>query len=198
LTVFGIHGETPSWGCVHGRFQPFHNGHLEYVLRARQRCERLIIGIAAADPTAILREGTNPHRHEPASNPFTYFERLLMIRDALLAEGLKARDFGLVPFPVHEPVLIGHYVPGGTVHFVRVYSRWEEEKVRRLRGEGFSVEILDPGGEKKVSGTEVRRLMREGLPWEHLVPRGAAEVVRRILAEDPSRLQGPSFRSPWR
>ena len=198
MTGFGIHGETPFWGCVHGRFQPFHNGHLEYVIRARQRCERLIIGITAADPTAIRREDTNPHRHEPASNPFTYFERLLMIRGALLAEGLKARDFALVPFPVHEPGLIGHYVPGGTVHFVRVYSRWEEEKVRRLRDEGFPVEVLDPGEEKKVSGTEVRRLMREGLPWEHLVPRGAAEVVRRILAGDPSRLQAPSSRSPWR
>jgi cytidyltransferase-like protein len=196
LTGFGVHGETPSWGCVHGRFQPFHDGHLEYVLRARQRCERLIIGITAADPTAIRKEAANPHRHEPASNPFTYFERLLMIQGALLAEGLKARDFALVPFPVHEPGLIGYYVPRGTVHFVRVYSRWEEEKVRRLRDEGFPVEVLDPGEEKKVSGTEVRRLMREGLPWEHLVPRGVAEVVRRILAEDPSRLQGPYSESP--
>jgi cytidyltransferase-like protein len=196
LIRFGAHGETPSWGCVHGRFQPFHDGHLEYMLRARQRCERVIIGITAADPTAVRKEDASPHRHEPASNPFTYFERLLMIRDGLLAEGLKARDFSFVPFPVHEPGLIGYYVPRGTVHFVRVYSRWEEEKVRRLRDEGFPVEVLDPGEEKKVSGTEVRRLMREGLPWEHLVPRGAAEVVRRILAEDPSWLQGPSSGSP--
>jgi cytidyltransferase-like protein len=196
LIGFGAPGETPSWGCVHGRFQPFHDGHLEYMLRARQRCERVIIGITAADPTAVRKEDASPHRHEPASNPFTYFERLLMIRDGLLAEGLKARDFSFVPFPVHEPGLIGYYVPRGTVHFVRVYSRWEEEKVRRLRDEGFPVEVLDPGEEKKVSGTEVRRLMREGLPWEHLVPRGAAEVVRRILAEDPSWLQGPSSGSP--
>ena len=72
--------------------------------------------------------------------------------------------------PIQDSGLIGHYVPGGTVHFVRVYSRWEEEKIRRPRDEGFPVEILDPGEEKKISGTEVRRLMREGLPWEHLVP----------------------------
>jgi hypothetical protein len=102
------------------------------------------------------------------------------------------RDFAIVPFPIQDSGLIGHYVPGGTVHFVRVYSRWEEEKIRRPRDEGFPVEILDPGEEKKISGTEVRRLMREGLPWEHLVPRCAAEVVRRILVEDPSRLRGPS------
>ena len=184
-------GELLLWGCVHGRFQPFHNGHLEYVLRAWQRCERLVVGITAPDPTAVHEEATSPYRHEPTSNTYTYFERLLMIRDALLAEGLKPQGFAIVPFPVHEPGLVCHYVPEGAVHFVRVYSRWEEEKVRRLRGVGAPVEILDPGGEKKVSGTEVRRQIREGLSWEHLVPCSTAKIVRRILAEDPSRLLGP-------
>jgi len=192
-----VHGETPSWGCVHGRFQPFHAGHLEYVLRAWQRCERLIIGITAADSTAVRKEDRSPHRHEPASNPFTYFERLQMIQDTLLAEGLSPRDFAIVPFPIQDPDLIGHYVPEGTTHFVRVYSHWEEEKVRRLRDEGFPVEVLDPGEEKKVSGTEVRRLISVGLPWEHLVPRGAAEVVRQLLAEEPSWLRGLSARGPF-
>jgi cytidyltransferase-like protein len=179
---------APLWGCVHGRFQPFHNGHLEYVLRAARRCERLVVGITNPDPTAAREEAANPRRHEPASNPFTYFERLLTIRAALLAEGLEQDGFVLVPFPIHDPGLICHYVPRGTVHFVRVYSRWEEEKVRRLRGYGIAVEILDPGEEKRISGTEVRRLIREGRSWEHLVPHGTAKVVRRILAEDPSRL----------
>ncbi len=188
----GIHVETPSWGCVHGRFQPFHNGHLEYVLRARQRCERLIIGITAADSAAVRKENASSHRHEPASNPFTYFERLQMIQYTLLAEGLNPSAFAVVPFPIQDPGLIGHYVPKGTTQFVRVYSSWEEEKARRLRDEGFPVVVLEPGEEKKVSGSEVRRLMREGLPWEHLVPRSAAEVVRWLLVEDPSRLRGSS------
>jgi len=191
LTVADTHREPPSWGCVHGRFQPFHEGHLEYVLCARQRCERLIIGITAANSAAVRKEDASPHRHELASNPFTYFERLQMIQYTLLAEGLSPPTFSIVPFPIQDPGLISHYVPAGTTHFVRVYSRWEEEKIRRLRDEGFSVEVLGPGEEKKVSGTEVRRLMREGLHWEHLVPRGTAEVVRRLLVENPSRLRGP-------
>ena len=180
--------EVPAWGCVHGRFQPFHNGHLEYVLRAKERCRRLVVGITNPDPSAIRKEIANLHRHEPASNPFTYFERLLMIHDTLLAEGLEAHDFALVPFPIHEPNLIVNYVQSGAVHFVRLYSRWEEEKVRRLREGGFRVEILDPGEEKRVSGTEVRRLLREGLPWDYLVPPDVAKTVHRILAEDPTRL----------
>ena len=194
--VVDTHGEAPSWGCVHGRFQPFHNGHLEYVLRARQRCERLIVGITAADFAAVQKEDASPHRHEPASNPFTYFERLRMIQATLIAEGLSAPTFAIVPFPIQDLGLVGHYVPEGTTHFVRVYSRWEREKTRRLRDEGFPIEILDPGEEKKVSGTEVRRLMREGLPWEHLVPREATEAVRRLLVEDPSRLGRSSSTGP--
>jgi nicotinamide-nucleotide adenylyltransferase len=115
-----------------------------------------------------------------------------MIQDTLLAEGLNPSAFAIVPFPIQYPGLIGRYVPKGTIHFVRVYSPWEEEKTRRLRDEGFPVVVLDPGEEKKVSGSEVRRLMREGLPWEHLVPLGVAEVVRWLLVEDPSLLRGSS------
>ena len=162
------------------------------MLRARQRCERLIIGITAADSTAVRKENASPHWHEPASNPFTYFERLQMIQDTLLAEGLNPSAFAIVAFPIQYPGLIGRYVPKGTIHFVRVYSPWEEEKTRRLRHEGFPVVVLDPGEEKKVSGSEVRRLMREGLPWEHLVPLGVAEVVRWLLVEDPSLLRDSS------
>ena len=179
----GSPGERPPYerGCVHGRFQPFHNGHLEYVLRAKVRCRQLIVGITNPDPTRVRAEASGPHRHEPGANPFTYLERALMIRDALLAEGLRPQEFQIVPFPIHDPELYRHYTPADAVHFIRVYSDWEREKVCRLRGQGFVVEVLDPGKEKEVSGVEVRRLMRSDLPWEHLVPDGTAGVVRCAL-----------------
>jgi nicotinamide-nucleotide adenylyltransferase len=124
------------------------------VLRARQRCERLIVGITAADSAAVQKEDASPHRHEPASNPFTYFERLRMIQATLLAEGLNPPTFVIVPFPIQDLGLVGHYVPEGTTHFVRVYSRWEtrweREKTRLLSDEGFPVEVLEPEEEKKV------------------------------------------------
>lgn len=176
-------GRPPyEWGCVHGRFQPFHNAHLEYVLRAKARCRQLIVGVTNPDPTWVLAEASSPHRHEPGANPFTYLERVLMIRDALLAGGVHQQEFLVVPFPIHHPELYRHYAPIDAVHFIRVYSDWEQEKVRRLRSQGLVVEVLDPGKEKEVSGVEVRRLIRSDLPWEHLVPEGAASVVRRVLA----------------
>ena len=181
-----------EWGCVHGRFQPFHREHLEYVLRAKERCGRLIVGITNPDPTWANREEFSDHRHAPGSNPFTYIERALMVDGSLLGVGLEAREFVLVPFPIQPPELIRYYVPGETVHFVRVYSAWEEEKVRRLKEHGLTVEVLDRGRQKGLSGSEVRRLIRSGLRWEHLLPPASARVVREILARHPQRLEDPA------
>jgi cytidyltransferase-like protein len=176
-----------EWGCVHGRFQPFHRGHLEYALRAKERCRRLAIGITNPDPSWSRVEQTSPHRHEALSNPFTYLERALMVRDSLLSAGLVEREFVVVPFPIQEPGFIRHYAPPGAVHFVRAFSAWEREKVRRLRAHGFAAELLDPGRIKEISGTEVREALRSRACWEHLLPEASAEVVRRALADDAER-----------
>ncbi len=181
-----------EWGCVHGRFQPFHGEHLEYTLRAKERCRRLMVGITNPDPTWMNREKLSDHRHTAASNPFTYIERSLMVEGSLLGAGLAARDFLLVPFPIQAPKLFRYYVPEEAVHFVRVYSAWEEEKVRRLKAQGLTVEVLDRGKEKSISGSEVRRLLQAGLAWEDLVPEAATRVIHDILTEDPRRLHVPA------
>lgn len=184
-----------EWGCVHGRFQPFHRGHLEYALAARERCRRILVGVTNPDPTQVIPEVSNAHRHEAGSNPFTYFERALIVRDSLLAEGLKAREFAIVPFPIQEPGSCRHYVPEGAVHFVRVYSGWEEEKVRRLRAHGFAVEVLDSGKEKAVSGTEVRSRLRSNLPWKHLVPAAAIPIIQEAFTNRPQCFGAPTQRT---
>ena len=35
---------------IHGRFQPFHNGHLDYLRGALARCDELFVGITNPDP----------------------------------------------------------------------------------------------------------------------------------------------------
>lgn len=186
-----MNGEHPlrEWGCVHGRFQPFHGEHLEYALRAKERCRRLIVGITNPDPTWTTREEVSGHRHTDEANPFTFFERAMMVEGSLLDAGLGAQDFVVAPFPIQAPELCRYYVPAEAVHFLRVYSAWEEEKVRRLRARGFTVEVLDRGREKGTSGLEVRRLIRSALRWDHLVPAASARVVREALAGDPRRLE---------
>lgn len=176
------HGGAPraaraEIGMVHGRFQPFHHGHLEYALGAARRCRHLVVGITNPDPTHVQAEALNPARSDPAANPFPYHLRYRMVRGALEEAGVPAKDLSVIPFPIHQPELWPEYVPEGAVHFVRVFSEWEAAKLDRLREAGYAVAVLDAGAAKQVSASEVRRLMDDGAPWQRLVPPAVAGLV---------------------
>jgi cytidyltransferase-like protein len=164
-----------SVGMVHGRFQPFHNGHLEYLLGAAARSARLLVGITNPDRSHRDMEAADPERTLEAANPFTYTERAEMIRAALGGQGL--HDALIVPFPISRPEVWPDYVPEGCVHFLRVFDAWGIEKAERLRAAGYEVVVLDPGTEKRITGAEVRRRLNEGANWRELVPQEVASVI---------------------
>lgn len=165
-------------GMVHGRFQPFHSGHLEYSLQAAGLCRELVVGITNPELSEVPEEPTSRHRHLPEANPYSYRERLLMVRAALGAAGIDLTRVAIVPFPIHDPSRWRHYVPPGATHFIRVFSDWEAEKAARLRAAGYAVVEL-PAGAKRVSGTEVRRRLAIGADWRALVPPAVAELIAR-------------------
>src|SRR6266702_2774642 len=98
-------------GSAHGRFQPFHLGHLEYVLAAKDRCAFLWIGITKFDITASALNPLCTHREQPENNPLTYYERLKMITAALLECGVGRERFGFVPFPIETPLSLPSFLP---------------------------------------------------------------------------------------
>ena len=163
---------------IHGRFQPFHNGHLEYMRGAADRSDELWVGITNPDPARILPEASDPARHLPESNPYTYDERLLMVKAAAGDLGLEAERVHVIPFPVNEQDLWGAYVPEGITQYLRLFSAWGGEKQDRLVAAGYEVVILDEGAEKEISGRAVREAIRAGGDWEALVPPAVARVIR--------------------
>ena len=165
---------------IHGRFQPFHNGHLEYLRGAAERSDEVWIGITNPDPTRIKPEASDPIRHLPESNPFSYAERLLMVKAAAAEVGLETGAVHVIPFPVNEPELWPAYVPNGVTQYLRLFSAWGGTKLERLRKAGYEVVILDEGAEKEISGADVRTALREGGDWESLVPAGVARVIREL------------------
>ena len=177
---------TP-YGMIHGRFQPFHNGHLEYALSALTRCAHLIIGITNPDPSTIVAEAADPERHLPTANPFTFYERQWMIQAALSEAGIALSRISIVPFPIHHPERWASYCPPDAVQYVRLFSGWGREKLERLEAAGWTVEVLDQGKEKEVSGNEVRRKLIAGQDWQACVPKAVVEVLKAIKAEQ--RLQ---------
>jgi len=162
---------------IHGRFQPFHNGHLEYLRGAAARSDHVFVGITNPDPRRVREEPSDPLRHLPESNPFTYTERLLMLEAVAEDEGVRV---SVIPFPVNEPELWRAYVPEGVTQYLRLFSEWGGTKLERMRDAGYEVVILDEGVEKEISGRDVREAISDGGDWEGLVPPGVARVIRSL------------------
>lgn len=189
-------GDTPldgvpdRWGMIHGRFQPFHNGHFAYLRAAADRSERLLIGITNPDSERTAAEVEDPNRHRPEANPFTYTERLLMIEAAVDDAGLEI-PVKVIPFPVNRPELWPDYVPPNTVHYLRVFSAWGRLKQNRLRLAGYEVVVLDAGTAKDISGEDVRTVWRANGSLEALVPPSVAHMLRGVSCSREERLHSP-------
>ena len=167
-------------GMIHGRFQPFHNGHLEYLAGAAERSTQVFVGITNPDPARIKPEPSDPLRHLPASNPWSYAERLLMVKAAAADLGLDLAQVHVIPFPVNEPELWPAYVPDGVTQYIRLFSEWGGTKLDRLRAAGYEVVVLDEGVDKRVSGAAVRAALRDGGDWQSLVPPSVARLIRSL------------------
>jgi len=162
---------------IHGRYQPFHLGHLEYLQGAAAQCDELWVGITNPDPSRVKPEPADPLRHLPESNPYTYAERLRMVKAAAADADLEVH---VIPFPVNEPELWHAYAPEGVTQFIRHFSEWGGTKIERFRAAGYEVVVLDQGVEKEISGADVRAAMREGGDWRALVPPGVARVIESL------------------
>lgn len=165
---------------IHGRFQPFHNGHHEYLRGAALRSEEVFVGITNPDPTRIRPEPADPLRHLPESNPWSYVERMLMVKAAATELRLDLARVHVIPFPVNEPELWPAYVPEGVTQYLRLFSEWGGTKLDRMREAGYEVVVLDEGAEKQLSGADVREALRNDADWEAMVPPGVARVIREL------------------
>ena len=169
-----------SVGIVHGRFQPIHLGHLKnYILLAKSKCDQIVIGIANPDPTHTLQDPANLARSRTSNNPLTYFERLSMIRYALLKEGLTCEEFCIVPFPINFPQLLRFYTPEAATHFLTIFDEWGERKLKFLKQYSLKTRVLfrKDIGQKFISSTLVRERLLSNGNWQELMPSATHEYV---------------------
>ncbi|MBQ7345285.1 MAG: nicotinate-nucleotide adenylyltransferase [Oscillospiraceae bacterium] len=176
-------------GFIHGRFQLFHNDHLNYALLAKERCKKLIVGITSPENASLIREEVDPHRSEAASNPFTYYERYNMVKLALLGAGMKREDFEIVPYPIERPEILYNYVPLHATSFFTIYDKWGYEKLDRLKSLGYGTVVLFDDREKKMCSTEIRQKIVEEEDWKQMVPEAVYQyIVENDLTEKVKQL----------
>lgn len=147
-----------------GRFQPFHNGHMEVLRKVFKDCDHVTIGIGSAQYSHTDKD------------PFTAGERYLMIAEALRSEG--CTNFYIVPVEdLNRYSIWVSQVESMCPPFTVVYSN--NPITRRLFQEaGYEVRNSPLYNRAEYSGTEVRNRIRDGRDWEHLVPDAVAKVIR--------------------
>jgi cytidyltransferase-like protein len=167
-------------GSVHGRFQPLHNGHLEYIEAALEQCDFLFVGITqfVLHKLVQVQSQAAVHRAQPDSNPLTYFERLRIV-DAVMSSIDVGRDrYSVLPFPIEEPSELHEFLPTSVPVFTTTYDAWNRDKIDTLEGCGYRVINLWTRSEKAVIGHEIRTLMRSGSEaWRDSVPKAVAHLL---------------------
>lgn len=152
-------------GFYVGRFQPYHNGHQAGLSELAGTCDEIIIGVGSAQLSHAI------------DNPFTAGERVLMITRALTTLGC---PYYVIPIEdVQRNALWAAHVVSMTPPFDTCYSS-NPLVVRLFCEAGVAVQSPKMYKRDRHSGTEIRRRMLCGEPWEHLVPPAVETVIREI------------------
>jgi nicotinamide mononucleotide adenylyltransferase len=153
---------------------------MKYILVAKERCDFLWIGITQYNIRNLKKSPADPHRQENFHNPFTYFERVEMIKGALLDSGFSLRQFDIIPFPIDEPNLLQDFLPINVTIFTTIYDDWNKHKIEILKKQGYKVEILWEDSIKAVEGINIRNQIAIGdNKWEKNVPAATIDVVKK-------------------
>lgn len=175
-------------GLTTGRFQPFHRGHLALVRQVLSECDELVIVVGSAQFNFIEKD------------PFTAGERILMIHGSLAKAGIDLARCYVIPVPNDEnnarwlANLRSQVPPFDALYsgndFVDLLAA-EQDPSLALRRPRFAKM-------KQYNGTNIRRLIRSGRPWKHLVPPAVARVIGDIKGVERIKTLAGSESDPRR
>ncbi|MDO8507692.1 MAG: adenylyltransferase/cytidyltransferase family protein [bacterium] len=182
-----------KYGYYHGRFQPFHNGHLANVKKMLENHEEIIIGIS--NPfrlPAVFEEGDSAELRASVekgrkneNNPYTFWQRMTMIRKSLDKEGIDLGRVMIVPNATRNGLPADEMIPARddmVIYSVpkQVHNKEIIENRKKMGYEVVTLEKVDT-----PTGGKIREMIKEGdVTWKEFVPEGTVEVVE--LAEKKS------------
>jgi nicotinamide-nucleotide adenylyltransferase len=158
-----------------GRFQPFHNGHLDIIKRILKENKKVIIVV-----------GSTEHSFEN-KNPLTALERKKIIKSALKENGIKDSQFKVVLLKdLNDFANWANYVlknipkvdvlyTGSTL--VKDCFSGKYSKACKIKPKSIKIEKI-----RKIlpiSGTLVRGKIKKGQSWESLVSKNAAKLLKK-------------------
>lgn len=177
-------------GYFHGRFQPFHLGHLDVVKASIKKCDILAIGISNPFRTkpipdiesAFINIDDLSFARKPENNPWPYWLRLLMINESLKLEEINLSKVLIIPnvnntgLPLNEIV----FPKAITKVFIVLKDKHNKNRYKKYKEEGWDIEVM-PTSEKCPGSRIIRTAIRNGDSWEEYVPKGTADILHWYL-----------------
>lgn len=174
------YGKIPL-GIVHGRFQPPHNGHIRYILSALSRAKHVIIGICTPEICSQEEADRTGYPCTKELNPFSYNERLEMIRKSLADKGVSSEKYSFVDFP-SDYKNIDKLIPKEAVFLMSVTGTPDTKKAEYIAGLGFRTETvyeMSPASDRERSGTVRMGLETDTQTWQDIVPEAVALFLKK-------------------
>ena len=132
-----------------GRFQPFHEGHLDAVKQIFADCDKLIIAIGSSEKSGTFL------------NPFSGNERKKMIMKIFAKEKFLPSTYEIVFVPdIHSPANWPTHVKKCVPHFDILYtgSRSVKDLFEKYSPD---TKILPIKKNIKISATEIRKMIKK-------------------------------------
>lgn len=154
-------------GLYIGRFQPFHKGHLNYILQIAKEADRIIIGIGSSQYSRTIE------------NPFSADERRMMIE---LSVKKSLDDYVIVNIPdIHDYSRWVEHVEKLCPEFDIAYTGNQIVKTL-LEEKGYKV--LSPKGSRFISASQIRDMISKNQDWQKFVPPEVIHVINTIKGVD--------------
>lgn len=194
----------------HGRFQPFHMGHIESLKYIAKYCKgKVVIGIVNPNPQNIDRyDDINFSNFDLSRNPLNYWERYYCIKLSIKEYNLEDLVIGIVPMPRLSINCNNseNYLPNKP-RFICLYDKRLDDR------EKIKEEVYKKNGEnifripintfdiiyQMISGKLVRSLIAIDHPlWEVLMPSSTIDFlysinlsgkIKSMVSEDVAKKQ---------
>lgn len=128
-----------------GRFQPFHEGHLDAVKQILAENEQVIIGIGSSQESGTSR------------NPFDAKQRTEMITKALQNANISQKNYLICLIPdINNPPLWPNHVLKCVPHFDSIYTGSSDTK-KLFQKHLPTIPVIDLQKNIKISATEIRK-----------------------------------------
>ncbi|MDE1851313.1 MAG: nicotinamide-nucleotide adenylyltransferase [Candidatus Micrarchaeota archaeon] len=152
-------------GLFIGRFQPLHKGHMHAIRFCLERCDRLVIGIGSSQES-----GTG-------NNPLTSTDRIRILKAGLSSSGIDLKRISFLKIPdFNDNDRWFRYITRRHKGIDVVFSR--NRLVLRIFKEHQIKAAMPPWHERRMLvATRIREMIKKGLRWQPLVPRGAVKLI---------------------